>query len=261
MIQLLFNVSSSQEQHWITAALWWLLHEGKKIWKENENKDRVKNLINNFKEFLEKLDRAFAIKRLQEGVNENSLVGIVNEYLKKSKIEVESEKDSIKDNIREKLNVKLNGGTSTPHYWFYKLDYLLWRDFDWSKLAGNENIKEKDDDKGFKYSKVKSSYRLSKLNSIEHIYPQSKADKDPNWKDCKDIFGNLALISNYMNSKLWNQEFPKKREIIQEQLNNGTIESLKMLLVYSKYREWTPQKCKEHHNEMIDILATDLASY
>jgi hypothetical protein len=120
-----------------------------------------------------------------------------------------------------------------------------------------EKFKEKQDK--FEYSKVKNLYRLSRLNSIEHIQPQSKVDEnDKEWGSCVDMFGNLALVSNYMNSKLWNKDFIDKRLIIQEQLNNGTIESLKLLLVYSKYDKWTPDECKEHHNEMIDILVKDL---
>jgi len=129
----------------------------------------------------------------------------------------------------------------------------LWKN--WKNILENENFEKKF---GFNYSEVKRNYRLSRLNSIEHIHSQSRVNEDEKWVDWIDKFGNLALISNHMNSKLWGKKFINKRTIIQEQLNNGTIESLKMLLVYSKYDEWNPENCEKHHNEMIKILIEDL---
>ena len=57
-----------------------------------------------------------------------------------------------------------------------------------------------------------------------------------------------------MNSALIDKGFDNKRLKIKEQINNGTIESLKMILVYSKYKGWNEKNCKEHHSEMIEIL-------
>ena len=256
MIELLFNVSSSSEQHWITASLWYLLNKGKEIWNKDEKK--IEDLLKRFAIFLEELDNAFAIKRLQEGNSEITLIEIINNYLKSKEIKFETlennSREEPREEFKEKLNKELNKGTSTPHYWFYKLDYLLWKN--WENIIKTTKFEAKFEN--FEYAKVKEIYTLSKRNSIEHIYPQSKADKKPEWKNYKNIFGNLALISNYMNSKLLDQDFLDKRAEIQKQLNNKTIESLKLLLVYSKYKKWTPENCKEHHNEMINILAKDL---
>jgi len=67
------------------------------------------------------------------------------------------------------------------------------------------------------------------------------------------------LISNHLNSALLDKPFNKKRRIIENQLERETIESLKMLLVYSKYNEWTPKECKEHYKEMLELLTKNLS--
>ncbi|RLA83813.1 MAG: hypothetical protein DRG78_03265 [Epsilonproteobacteria bacterium] len=137
---------------------------------------------------------------------------------------------------------KLNQGTATPHYWFYKLDYLLWKHYNWNdiEILENFNIKE---------------YRLKNLSSIEHIQPQNPKEECNKWEEFDiDNFGNLALISNHMNSKLSNQCFKSKKKDIEKQISNNTVESLKMLLVYSKYNQWNAKNCETHQFEMIEIL-------
>lgn len=220
MIQLLFNINANfQSQDWITEALKWL--NNNENLKLLLNESTHKTFYESFLIELEKLDRIDALKRLSD------------------------------NNDFEKL---LSQGTSTPHYWFYKLDYLLWKDIDlWLEFESEFN-----QEKNFNYKLIKKNFRLSRLNSIEHIHPQSKKE---DWKDYSvDNFGNLALISNHMNSALNAQEDYNKRHDIQKQLDNGTIESLKMILAYSKYKEWTSENCKEHQEEMINILIEDLKS-
>ncbi|MGJ0359956.1 DUF262 domain-containing protein [Aliarcobacter cryaerophilus] len=218
MIQLLFNINANfQSQDWITEALKWL--NNNENLKLLLNESTHKTFYESFLIELENLDRIDALKRLSD------------------------------NNDFEKL---LSQGTSTPHYWFYKLDYLLWRnDSIWKDLK----YKFTENDR-FAYALIKTKFRLSRLNSIEHIHPQSKKE---DWKDYSvDNFGNLALISNHMNSALNAQEDYNKRHDIQKQLDNGTIESLKMILAYSKYKEWTLKNCEEHQEEMINILIEDL---
>ena len=191
--------------------------------------------------FIESFDRELAKTRLVDG----GLIEKINSYLREENTACEGGGD-----FENKLNKILHQGTSTPHYWFYKLDYLLWKDENiWTDLP-----------KAFeKFNK--SRFRLSRLNSIEHMHPQSKRD---DWKgdngECQsiDCFGNLALVSNHMNSALNAQDGQNKRQDIQKQLNNGTIESLKMILAYSKYEEWNMDNCAEHQGKMIGLLSNDL---
>ncbi len=236
MLQLLLNFSAPNyfAQDWLAVALSWL--------DKNFNEENVYSL---FSEELEKFDRTMALERLTDN---KDLTGLVNNYL------INNNKDSNFDEANFENNAQLNKGTATAHYWFYKLDYLLWKNNDlWKDLE----YKFTENDR-FKYSLINTKFRLSRLNSIEHIYPQSKKE---DWELGKiDNFGNLTLISNHMNSALIDKDNVNKKLKIQEQLNNGTIESLKMILAYSKYKDWTPENCDDHQEKMINILIEDLKS-
>ena len=237
MLQLLFNFTAPQRisQDWVAVALNWL-----------NNNYTENNVYIEFSNFLDKLDKNMALERLSET---KDLTGLVNKYL--LKVEINLNFTTLNKDFFEN-KAQINSGTSTAHYWFYKLDYLLWKDNSiWKDLLNKfSEVKE------FKYSSIKTNFRLSRLNSIEHIYPQSKKE---DWKSNNvDNFGNLALISNHMNSALNAQEDYNKRHDIQKQLHNGTIESLKMILTYSKYSEWNSNNCQEHQTEMINLLIEDL---
>ncbi len=242
-LQLLFSYTAPQRitQDWISVALKWL------------SKDFN---INNFDyeryyKILIEMDRNFSKTRLDENIR---LIEQINYYLR------HEDYLSIDSIDKEQLNKKLSKGVSTPHYWFYKLDYLLWEN---DKLH-NLNIKNTkfSEKENFKYKDIKGMFRLSQLNSIEHIFPQSRSDE---WgsEDNKrkiDCFGNLALISNHMNSSLSNVNENKKTKI-QMQLDRGTIESLKILLIYSDLsssNDWNKDKCDEHQEKMINILYEDI---
>ncbi|MGJ0362192.1 DUF262 domain-containing protein [Aliarcobacter cryaerophilus] len=234
MLQLLFNFTAPQRiaQDWLAVALSWLY--------KNFSKEDIYNL---FTQELKDFDRMMALERLTD---KTDLTGLVNSYL------INNYKTSDFDKSNFEQNAQLHCGTTTAHYWFYKLDYLLWKNND---IWDNLNYKFTEEDK-FKYSQIKTNYRLSRLNSIEHMYPQSKKE---NWENFSvDNFGNLALISNHMNSALIDKDNVNKKLKIQEQLNNGTIESLKMVLIYSKYKEWSIRNCAEHQEEMINLLIEDL---
>lgn len=240
MLQLLFNLTAPQRlaQDWLAVALKWL----------NENY-LLENFYSKYFYFLESFDRMMAKERLSKDKN---LSRVINSFLCKNEFE---EKECDSESFTD--NAELNSGTSTPHYWFYKLDYLLWKNSDtWKNLT-----KQFTESNRFKYNTIKSEFRLSRLNSIEHIYPQSKENEwniGNNGHRNIDNFGNLALISNHMNSALNAQQDIDKRLDIQKQLNNGTIESLKMILAYSKYPIWNEDNCRAHQSEMLNILIDDL---
>jgi uncharacterized protein with ParB-like and HNH nuclease domain len=200
MIELLFNVSAPQyfSQDWIVVLLAWLdkFLEEKEI-KIEKGKIANTEIIEEIVNFLENFDKELAKIRLSN----KKIIEFINEKLENI---YNNKKNNISINYDlNKLDDKINQGTSTPHYWFYKLDYLLWRDYDF-----NQNFKNKfDENEKFKYKDIKKLFRLSRLNSIEHIWPQSKK-KDFELNDCKiDNFGNLALISNHLNSALLDETF------------------------------------------------------
>lgn len=253
-IQLLFNFTTDFfAQNWIFPVLKWI--------KGKYKLEEIDDFYDEYKDFLEKLDSATMIERLKKGTDLKNLfyTFVHNEELK-------ADSDQIKNLVGNLAQVELHKGTSTQHYWFYKLDYLLWREYKWEEVNFDDGFEEKEK---FKYTEIKTNFRLSRLNSIEHIKPQSHSlDWDSLSQNCElcqaetkvDCFGNLALISAHMNSSLLNHEENKKTKI-QEQLNRGTIESLKMLLAYSQIKsstEWTCENCEEHQAEMIKILKESL---
>ncbi len=170
-----------------------------------------------------------------------SLLDMVEELEKKDKEKALERKGN---KSFEKI---LNQGVSTPHYWFYKLDYLLWKDF---PLTKEKTIKEYD---------IKN-FRLKYLSSIEHINPQKPQSQEFELdSNLLDTFGNLALISDHMNSSLSNNPFNQKREQLNLQIERNTIDSLKLLLIYSNdLKEWDNNSVKSHQKMMVEILEKDI---
>lgn len=125
-------------------------------------------------------------------------------------------------------------GVQTPHIVFNFLDYLLWK-------------REKN-----KYSDFDFEFR----NSVEHFYPQNPSDGSFDaWNDV-DTFGNLCIISRSVNSKFSNLSPESKMKSYSKIINKGSIKLRKMgeIIQNSSNESWINEKCKEHEEEMIDIL-------
>lgn len=203
--------------------------------------------------FLEGLDTALALEQMQE--NGGDLLKVANQWLEK-KDDVSVGSQSKAENFNSWASEHLNQGTATPHYWFYRLEYYLWKN-------GRNHLTDKDPEIGGKtFSKIRENYRFRALNSVEHIHPQSEKGQ---WEEEKkqgqdtygiDDFGNLALISRNFNSSLGNQNIQKKFVDVQEGVKDNRVESLKMCLAYvtRKDEQWTPETAKIHQEEMLDIL-------
>ncbi|KAA5483300.1 DUF1524 domain-containing protein [Bacteroides caccae] len=68
--------------------------------------------------------------------------------------------------------------------------------------------------------------------------------------------GNLVMISSSQNSGLQNSTFEMKRSKVIDFIHNnlnGTIESLKMLLIY-QYENWTTTEIYDHQEKCIKLL-------
>lgn len=128
-------------------------------------------------------------------------------------------------------------GVQLPHYWFYKLEFVLW-------YCKRKSIQDK----------RWNEFRMTAKNSIEHISPQTQqsVDKDTVSKDVLDTFGNLSLVSRSINSEYGNKPFNEKR---QHFWNNNAIklDSLKMYIIYEN-KHWNDTLAQEHQEEMIDLL-------
>ncbi len=132
-------------------------------------------------------------------------------------------------------------GVGFPHYWFYKLEFVLW------------------------YSKRKSmndkrwdNFRMTAKNSVEHISPQTRqiVDQDIVSETVLDTFGNLALVSRSINSEYGNKPYNEKRKHFE---NNNAIklDSLKMDMIYEN-KHWDDTLAKQHQEDMIGLINTYL---
>lgn len=138
------------------------------------------------------------------------------------------------DDILSILNQE--SGTKFNHYWFYKIEYLLWKNWD------------KNDDK-------LKRYRITSKNSIEHVFPQNDEYKnrlvnESDDRDWLNSFGNLALLSVGQNSEYSNQNVAKKKIDFQRK---NTYDSLKLAKVY-EFESWNTKEIKEHQNTMFLIF-------
>jgi hypothetical protein len=129
-------------------------------------------------------------------------------------------------------------GLKFPHYWFYKLEFVLW-----SSNAARLSTQQR------------NQFRMTAKNSIEHISPQTAQAVDRQrvaaWT--LDTFGNLALVSRGINSEYGNKPFDEKRAHFLNH-NRERIDSLKMKLIYSQ-EHWGDVQAAQHQQHMIDVLS------
>ena len=144
--------------------------------------------------------------------------------------------------------------TTIDRYWFWRIDYYLWEQRELFFKNELLNIVEK--------------YVFRRNRSIEHIAPQHPKDEygdktrfywddesrpEVAWK--RDCLGNMVMISSGQNSTLTNSCFEVKHAVMQRYASgNGTVESLKMLYVYSKYSSWSLDNIDEHQRFSMNVL-------
>lgn len=111
-------------------------------------------------------------------------------------------------------------------YWFYRLDYELWKEWREEKESEEgdvwhllpDNIKH-----------LINRFRFRQCGSVEHILPQNPIDGEHKLEgDEVHRFGNLALISGSRNSKFSNLLSEGKKQMLEAGADPYT-ESLKML--------------------------------
>jgi len=215
-IMSMINVSTSSE-HWLTPVLKYLT-------------ESIEINDDDYTTWLENLDNCFAYARI---IAKSDMMRTANNLLNNIQ--------NIKPTGTLILNESvLNNGVNTDHYWFYKLDYCLWKKWTTEEYTG-------------KYKTEIKNFQFRSNRSIEHIYPQHPDNKQI-WKvDILNNFGNLALISVRSNSGYNNQLPIDKRLDFEKRINNWGIESLKLVEVY-KDPDWDEDKCIIHSKNMLDIL-------
>ncbi len=133
-------------------------------------------------------------------------------------------------------------GVQFPHYWFYKLEFVLWN----SNYLGHT-------------AEERNSFRMTAKNSVEHISPQTaqEVDRDTVSPEILDAFGNLALVSRSLNSEYGNKPYNEKQRHF-ENHNRDRIDSLKMAAIY-RSPTWGDNQARAHQEEMITLLRSYFA--
>lgn len=209
-------------------------------------------------EFLENLDTALAKEQASTEEIKKDLLDISNAILDQLKIKNDQiDTENIFFIEDENSISELDRGTATPHYWFYRLEYYLWKYSKDEKILKEMQLDEK------KFIDIASNFYFRNLNSIEHVQAQSKAN-EKDWDDKNiDNFGNLALISSSFNSSLNNQDvYSKYRDFQKRYMDDKkkAVISLKLWLIYALAKDneneitWTSDKAEEHRKQMLEIL-------
>ena len=128
-------------------------------------------------------------------------------------------------------------GTSFEHYWFQKLEYVLWKN--------HKNRKDK----------IFKKYRITAKNSVEHVRPQKdRYDKSLN-KAFLHSFGNLALLSPGQNSEYSNKPIREKRAKF---YSKPVYDSLKLKNLFDRIESdsnlLNSTIILQHQNDMLALL-------
>jgi len=140
--------------------------------------------------------------------------------------------DTVIDDLKEP------DGTRFEHYWFQKLEYILWRER--SRF-------------GFYDASKPAAYRITSKNSVEHVHPQREEFGVELAKVHLDSFGNLVLLSPGENSSYSNQRVGKKREDFK---GKPRYDSLKLAHIFSgkAEMEWDAPAIDRHQTQMLALI-------
>jgi len=134
-------------------------------------------------------------------------------------------------------------GTGFEHYWFQKLEYLLWKQVNDSKSVLNASDLDK-----FK------KYRITSKNSVEHVHPQNDEYKSKLPSETLNAFGNLVLLSPGENSSYSNQDVDKKQIDFERKSHFDSLK-LREIFLQKGIGAWNKKEIELHQEKMLNILA------
>lgn len=200
-------------QYWLTAFLGALV--------ESSFSDSA-NVLNTLEDIDNKLSLAILNSELTQ--KEASFTYLIDKQARYGEVSAVS-------NYLHQIN-----GTGFEHYWFQKLEYLLW--------------KNEDERNGEKFKK----YRITSKNSVEHVHPQHEEYNRVLNDDILNAFGNLVLLSPGENSSYSNQTVDKKWADFKDKPAYDSLK-LKQIFDLKKSEYWDDDKIKKHQQAMINLLA------
>lgn len=142
----------------------------------------------------------------------------------------------------------LDQGTSTSHFAFNYLDYLLWRRLKDGTLT--DSLRTRD----ITYKQYRFRYR----SSVEHFYPQHP---DPSGnitrlpQDTVDRFGNLCLMSRSENTRRSNLAPGAK---INQYRSEQQSLKFQLMAAHTKASGWDVDDILSHGDDMRTLLAAGL---
>jgi len=236
---MLYHSQEMITQYWLTPYLYYHF------------KNSSQTEIDSFK-YLRKLDNILFSSILKKGDLKERTLQLMIDLNSQGKSSFNTQRFLSESN--NELGVKF------PHYWFYKLEYVLYYEF----FRNDDFLMEfnKDNPNSTKYKSIDhkdlwKAYRMTAKNSVEHISPQNpSAEKDLLCKTMLNHFGNLALVTRSINSSYSNNSFDMKRVKFFDNIKNDRIDALKLYLIYYNWDEttWEDSSSEKHQNDMTLIL-------
>lgn len=201
-------------QYWLTPYLAWLV--------ENPEASDKELLIQ-----LESLDNQLSLAKIEQKPASYLLLS------RKLSKEIENAEGYFDKYFNEIHGVRFR------HYWFQKLEYLLYKH-------------QKDYLPNIDANKFKQ-YRIISRNSVEHVHPQHEEHGGELGNDTLNSFGNLALLNVSQNSAYSNQVVAKKRIDFE---SKSTFDSLKLKHIFDLMGndKWDKAKIEKHQKTMIKLL-------
>lgn len=211
---ILYHSQQNTTQYWLTPFLHWMINE--------------RPSFNDAFLWLRQLDNTLLSSNTEEIPLPERTIQSMEEYLKYKPAPEAIFGNS--DNPHE-------DGTAFPHYWFYKIEFVLW--YYRNKLGKAESWKD---------------YKITARNSIEHIGPQNpRAPEDKVCTEMLDTMGNLVLVTRSINSEYSDKAFGVKKSMFLDKKSKGSIDSLKSDLIYEE-KYWNDRMAKKHFEKIEELL-------
>ena len=271
LIQLLsmFEVSFTARQR-KNYLFYCLLH----LFKEGSN-------IGKYYEFINGLaDKYF--KDVYLDPNKLNSINTPNPGSFDSTILINNQLSVIPQNINEDFTGIYGDGTEKSNgislFVFNYLDYKLWEKY-FDELRGEKTKEGSSERKFFFYTLGCSDFGLKLFEqfyfsrtrrSLEHFYPQSKADGKENRpsQDQINCLGNYAMIGSEMNSSgnNWDPNAKLSHYLDGGKIKQVSVASIKFMVMMQKCKdnllanhrktslEWIFDDIKEHQEKMVNIL-------
>lgn len=135
--------------------------------------------------------------------------------------------------------LKEANGTSFEHYWFQKLEYILWRERSAFKWLDLEKLYQ---------------YRITSKNSVEHVHPQNEEFRRTLPDELLHGFGNLVLLSPGENSSYSNLAVLKKQAAFRAKPKYDSLKLAHIFHVLGKGDNWGQEQIDKHAKAMLLLI-------